>query len=126
MKQHIAEKNAALKTNACKRMELAVSSTKPSILATLSLPPGEGRTANQLCAFASGYSLWKQFGTLNFLTKQQYNLLIQTFELPALDENSDTSSYYIWREGKNYYLLVNKLLFCIITNLFTTSYINFE
>ena len=59
---------------------------------------------SRLSEFASGYSLWRQFGTLNFITKDQYNILIQTFEFPALNEDSDSSPYYIWREGKYYWL----------------------
>ena len=93
-------------------MNLSVEHKKPSIVASL----GGGRTANQLCEFASGYSLWKEFGTLNFITKDQYDILIQTFDLPLLDEDSDFSPYYIWREGK-FYLSYYKLTFSVHTSL---------
>ena len=79
-------------------MDLNVNIPKPSIAVSF----GGGRTANQLCNFASGYALWREFGILNYLDENQLNLLGTTFELPQLNEKSDTSSYYLWRKGKNF------------------------
>jgi len=75
-------------------MDLNVDIQKPSIAVSF----GGGRTANQLCNFASGYALWREFGILNYLDENQLNLLGTTFELPQLNEESDTSSYYLWRK----------------------------
>ena len=44
-------------------MDLNVNIPKPSIAVSF----GGGRTANQLCNFASGYALWREFGILNYL-----------------------------------------------------------
>ena len=77
-------------------MDLNTDIQKPSIAASF----GDGRTANQLCNFASGYALWREYGILNYLDENQLNLLRSTFELPILNEESDTSSYYLWRKGK--------------------------
>ena len=87
-----------IQSKICSRMDLNVDIQKPSIAASF----GDGRTANQLCNFASGYALWREFGILNYLDENQLNLLGTTFELPQLNEESDTSSYYLWRKGKNF------------------------
>ena len=88
--------NTSLQSNMCKRMNLNVTTVKPSIAASF----GEGRTANQLCEFATGYALWREFGILNYIEKRQLSTLEQTFQLPELNEDYNTSPYYIWREGK--------------------------
>ena len=91
--------NGAIKlSKACERMVLNVSYPKPSIVASF----GQGRTANQLCYFASGYALWREYGVFNFLEKEQLDILGKTFVLPELNEDNDNSSYYLWREGKLY------------------------
>ena len=78
-------------------MNLGTGKNKPSIAASF----GGGRTANQLCEFASGYALWRQFGILNYIDLIQYNKLGNIFELPkTLNRNQDNSSYYIWDEGE--------------------------
>ena len=78
------------------RMNLETDLKKPSIAASF----GGGRTANQLCEFASGYALWRQFGILNYIDAIQYDKLTKTFDLPAVNENDNSSAYYIWNEGK--------------------------
>ena len=88
--------NTLLRSNMCKRMNLTVTITKPSIAASF----GEGRTANQLCEFATGYALWREYGILNYIEKRQLSTLEQTFQLPKLDEDNNNSPYYVWREGK--------------------------
>ena len=85
-----------IQSKICSRMDLNVGTQKPSIAASF----GDGRTANQLCNFASGYALWREYGILNYLDEYQLNLLRTTFELPILNEENDTSSYYLWRKGK--------------------------
>ena len=45
----------------CEYMELFTSLQKPSIVANF----GQGRTGSQLCFFAAGYALWRDFGILN-------------------------------------------------------------
>jgi hypothetical protein len=77
-------------------MNLNVFNVKPSIAASF----GKGRTANQLCEFATGYALWREYGILNYLEKSQLSTLQQTFELPESNEEDNNSTYYIWREGK--------------------------
>ena len=79
----------------CDRMFLKVNYSKPSIAASF----GRGRTANQLCYFAAGYALWRQYGILNFIDKTQLDFLNKTFVLPELDDDGDSSPYYLWREG---------------------------
>ena len=101
-----------LRSKQCKRMDLNEDVRKPSIAASF----GDGRTANQLCNFASGYALWKQYGILNFLDEHQYELLSKTFDLPKLDEESDNSSYYIWRKGR-YLNVMNTILMCVCRDL---------
>ena len=90
-------------------MDLNEDVKKPSIAASF----GDGRTANQLCNFATGYALWKQYGFLNFLDEHQYELLSKTFDLPKLDEENDNSSYYIWRKGR-YINVMSSILTCVI------------
>ena len=80
----------------CDRMDLNVNYPKPSIVASF----GQGRTANQLCYFASGYALWREYGILNFVDREQLDLLEKTFVLPKLKEENNNSPYYLWREGK--------------------------
>ena len=80
----------------CIRMNLETDMKKPSIAASF----GGGRTANQLCEFASGYALWRQFGILNYIDVIQYDKLTKTFDLPAVNEYDNSSAYYIWNEGK--------------------------
>ena len=82
-------------TKVCERMNLNVFYPKPSIVTSF----GHGRTGNQLCYFATGYSLWRDYGILNFLAKRQIDMLENIFVLPKLDEESDNSPYYAWREG---------------------------
>ena len=77
-------------------MDLNVNYSKPSIVVSF----GHGRTANQLCDFASGYALWREYGILNFLDRKQIDILESTFVLPELNEENDNASYYLWREGK--------------------------
>lgn len=77
-------------------MNLMTGMKKPSIAASF----GGGRTANQLCEFASGYALWRQFGILNYIDAIQYDKVTKTFDLPAVNENNNSSAYYIWNEGK--------------------------
>ena len=89
--------NTSLRSNMCKRMNLNVAAVKPSIIASF----GEGRTANQLCEFATGYALWREYGILNYLEKTQLLTLQQTFQLPESNEEDYNSSYYVWREGKH-------------------------
>ena len=84
------------KSKECMRMNLGTYMKKPSIAASF----GGGRTANQLCEFASGYALWRQFGILNYIDVTQYEKLTRTFELPVVNENGNSSTYYIWNEGK--------------------------
>ena len=89
--------NANTKSKQCLRMNLGTGKNKPSIAASF----GGGRTANQLCEFASGYALWRQFGILNYIDLIQYNKLGNIFELPkTLTRNQNNSSYYIWDEGE--------------------------
>ena len=83
-------------SKACIRMNLDTEFQKPSIAASF----GGGRTANQLCEFATGYALWRQFGILNYIDNVQYEKLKRTFDLPELNENDNSSSYYIWNEGE--------------------------
>ena len=85
-----------IQSKTCSRMDLNVDIQKPSIAVSF----GNGRTANQLCNFASGYALWREYGILNYLDENQLNLLTTTFELPILNEENDTSSYHLWRKGK--------------------------
>ena len=80
----------------CIRMNLETDMMKPSIAASF----GGGRTANQLCEFASGYALWRQFGILNYIDVTQYEKLTKTFDLPVVNGNNNSSTYYIWNEGK--------------------------
>ena len=84
------------KSKECIRMNLGTDIKKPSIAASF----GGGRTANQLCEFASGYALWRQFGILNYIDVTQYDKLAKTFDLPEVNENDNSSTYYIWKEGK--------------------------
>ena len=92
----LPQQNQEIRSKICSRMDLNVKSLKPSIAASF----GDGRTANQLCNFATGYVLWKEYGILNFLDEPQLEILRNTFELPPLNEESDNSSYYIWRKGR--------------------------
>ena len=85
-----------IQSKACCRMVLNADVQKPSIVASF----GNGRTANQLCNFASGYALWREYGIMNFLDENQLKRLEATFELPILNEKNDTSSCYLWRKGK--------------------------
>ena len=85
----------------CQRMNLKVNYTKPSIAFNL----GQGRTANQLCYFATGYALWKQYGILNFIEETSIDLLSETFDLPQLDGNEDNSPYYLWTNGNHLILI---------------------
>ena len=101
-----------IKSKICSRMDLNVDIQKPSIAASF----GDGRTANQLCNFASGYALWREYGILNYLDEYQLNLLRTTFELPILNEENDTSSYYLWRKGN--YINVKMRMIVIIIVLF--------
>ena len=80
----------------CARMDLNVNYPKPSIVVSF----GQGRTANQLCYFAAGYALWRDYGILNFLDIEQLDLLEKTFVFPKLKEENNNSPYYLWREGK--------------------------
>ena len=66
----------------CIRMNLNTESKKSSIAVSF----GGGRTANQLCEFATGYALWRQFGILNYIDNVQYEKLKRTFDLPKLKE----------------------------------------
>ena len=84
------------KSKECTRMNLETDMMKPSIAASF----GGGRTANQLCEFASGYALWRQFGILNYIDITQYDKLTKTFDLPVVNENDNSSIYYIWNKGK--------------------------
>ena len=88
--------NTSIRSNMCKRMNLNGTIVKPSIAASF----GKGRTANQLCEFATGYALWREYGILNYIEKMQLSILEQTFQLPKLDEDDNNSPYYVWRKGK--------------------------
>ena len=90
------EINTSLQSNMCKRMNLNVTTVKPSIAASF----GKGRTANQLCEFSTGYALWREYGILNYIEISQLTTLKQTFQLPDSNEDDNNSPYYIWREGK--------------------------
>ena len=89
--------NANKESKTCMRMNLETRISKPSIAFSF----GGGRTANQLCEFASGYALWRQFGILNYINANQYEKLVKFFDLPVtLNENDDNASYYVWNEGE--------------------------
>ena len=53
--------NVIKEFKACQRMNLNTNILQPSISASF----GNGRLANQLCNFASGYAIWRQYGILN-------------------------------------------------------------
>ena len=93
---HSTDINLSLQSNMCMRMNLNVKNIRPSIAASF----GGGRTANQLCEFATGYALWKEYGILNYIEARQLSILEQTFQLPVLNEDDNNSAYYVWREGK--------------------------
>ena len=109
-------------------MDLNVDVQKPSIAASF----GDGRTANQLCNFASGYALWREYGILNYLDENQLKLLTTTFELPILNEESDTASYYLWRKGKFLWQNIEdrdvriKYLFPRYTHIINISFFEFQ
>ena len=79
----------------CEHMDLFTSHPKPSIVASFGL----GRTGSQLGFFAAGYALWKDFGILNFISRQQLDILPNTFVLQEQREMLNNSTYYIWLEG---------------------------
>ena len=89
--------------NDCEYMDLFTSLQKPSIAASF----GQGRTGSQLCFFAAGYALWRDFGILNFISQEQLDILGNTFELPEQNELLKNSTYYTWREGMFYFKLRN-------------------
>ena len=82
-------------SNKCTRMNLRVNTSKPSIAISF----GQGRTANQLCYFATGYALWKEYGILNYISKDMLHILKETFILPPANDSNDNSPYYLWDEG---------------------------
>ena len=84
--------------NDCEYMDLFTSLQKPSIAASF----GQGRTGSQLCFFAAGYALWRDFGILNFISQEQLDILKNTFVLPEQNELLKNSTYYTWREGMLY------------------------
>ena len=82
-------------TNKCNRMILNNNRTKPSIVVSF----GQGRTANQLCYFSTGYALWKEYGIQNFIDVNQFNILNQTFALPISNDDTDNVPYRLWKDG---------------------------
>ena len=80
----------------CNEFDLKVNHTMPSMAASF----GQGRTANQLCYFATGYALWRQYGIRNFIDKHQLDLISETFTLPNSNGGTNGDPYYVWREGK--------------------------
>ena len=80
----------------CSEFDLKVNYTVPSMAASF----GQGRTANQLCYFASGYALWRQYGIRNFIDKYQLDLIGETFTLPDSNGGFNGDPFYVWREGK--------------------------
>ena len=89
--------------NDCDFMDLFTSLQKPSIAASF----GQGRTGSQLCFFAAGYALWRDFGILNFISQEQLDILKNTFVLPEQNELLKNSTYYTWRKGMLYFKLRN-------------------
>ena len=89
--------------NDCDFMDLFTSLQKPSIAASF----GQGRTGSQLCFFAAGYALWRDFGILNFISQEQLDILKNTFVLPEQNELLKNSTYYTWRKGMFYFQLQN-------------------
>ena len=87
----------------CEYMDLFTSLQKPSIAASF----GQGRTGSQLCFFAAGYALWRDFGILNFISQEQLDILKNTFVLPEQNELLKNSTYYTWRKGMLYFKLRN-------------------
>ena len=80
----------------CNEFDLTVNHTMPSVAASF----GQGRTANQLCYFATGYALWRQYGIRNFIDKHQLDLISETFTLPNSNGGINGDPFYVWREGK--------------------------
>ena len=87
--------------NDCEYMDLFTTLQKPSIAASF----GQGRTGSQLCFFAAGYALWRDFGILNFISQEQLDILKNTFVLPEQNELLKNSTYYTWRKGMLYFKL---------------------
>ena len=87
----------------CEYMDLFTTLQKPSIAASF----GQGRTGSQLCFFAAGYALWRDFGILNFISQEQLDILKNTFALPEQNELLKNSTYYTWRKGTFYFMLQN-------------------
>ena len=87
----------------CEYMDLFTTLQKPSIAASF----GQGRTGSQLCFFAAGYALWRDFGILNFISQEQLDILKNTFVLPEQNELLKNSTYYTWRKGMFYFKLRN-------------------
>ena len=84
----------------CQRMNLKLYDQQRSIVASL----GNGRLGNQMANFASCYAVMKEYGMYPYLNTMQLELLERVFVLPEL-EQSDNASYYMWDEGKFYYIM---------------------
>ena len=82
-------------TNKCNRMNLNANSTKPSIVVSF----GQGRTANQLCYFSTGYALWKEYGIENYIDLNQFTILNQTFALQLSNDDTYNVPYRLWKDG---------------------------
>ena len=80
-------------------MNLKLDNQQRSIVASL----GNGRLGNQMANFASCYAVMKEYGMYPYLNTMQLELLERVFVLPELEE-ADNASYYMWEEGKFYYL----------------------
>ena len=68
----------------------------PHLLASTFCP---GRLGNQLSAFASLYSVWREFGIYNFIGPVQLDRLNNVFDLPETGKDTNDWPYFIWNEG---------------------------
>ena len=81
---------------ACRRMNFKLRPSQPSIVVNFN----NGRLGNKLCAFASAYALWKDYGMYNYITPYQYIHFGKVFQFPHLREDKEHYSYYLWRQGR--------------------------
>jgi len=76
----------------CKRMMVSKNSSQTSVLANF----GNGRLGNQMCNFASQYTLHKEYEVLSYFSKSSLNILKDAFQLPR--SSGRNSSYYKWND----------------------------
>ena len=75
--------------------DININPSHPSVAANFC----ETRLGNQMSVFASQYSLWKEFGILNYFTEDQLTKLNSIFDMPKPNSSADDWPYYLWDNG---------------------------